>query len=276
MFRASPWHGFGLGTWPSVYPQFALFDAGAFVNHAHNEWAQWAAEGGLVALGLMLAVLAWCSKPALRSVWGLGLLAVFLHSLVDYPFLRLGLAAWILCLDRSAGGRLARWRASGTVARHSRAQPGARAISGRRVVHAPGSGGIRVRADGLRGHALRESRPETVAKAARLCPGSRPSWAAMAAMDPESAVTHLRRALAEDPRLTSARIALAAELEQQGDLKSSEEMSSRPHGWTASRRLRGRSRTSLPHRPSGILDRRTTQPDWGMAAWLRSSTFVSW
>ncbi len=36
--------------------------------------------------------------PAVRSVWGIGILAVFLHALVDYPFVRFGLMAWNFAL----------------------------------------------------------------------------------------------------------------------------------------------------------------------------------
>ena len=95
MVRAQPLHGFGLGAWPSAYKAFAIIDTGAVPNHAHNEWIQWAAEGGLPLFAVMAAILALCLPAALRSVWGLGIVAVFLHAIVDYPFLRLGLAAWI-------------------------------------------------------------------------------------------------------------------------------------------------------------------------------------
>src|SRR5262249_48304378 len=43
MARARPLTGFGLGTFPKVYPAFATFDSGHIVNHAHNDWAEWAA-----------------------------------------------------------------------------------------------------------------------------------------------------------------------------------------------------------------------------------------
>ena len=95
MFSQQPWHGFGTGNLAGVYPQFALMDSGTVANHAHNEWAQWAAEGGLPVLFMTTGVLAWCSVAALRSTWGLGILAVLIHSCVDYPFMRLGLATWI-------------------------------------------------------------------------------------------------------------------------------------------------------------------------------------
>src|SRR5262249_25412867 len=32
MFLNRPWFGFGLGTWPIVYPAYALYDDGTFVN----------------------------------------------------------------------------------------------------------------------------------------------------------------------------------------------------------------------------------------------------
>jgi len=38
------------------------------------------------------------ARPALRSIWGIGIVAVFLHALVDYPFARFGVAAWLFIL----------------------------------------------------------------------------------------------------------------------------------------------------------------------------------
>jgi O-antigen ligase len=81
-----PWFGFGLGTWSVAYPAYARFDDGLFDNQAHNDWAQWAAEGGLPFLAAMVAVAALLAVRARRSVWGLGLLAVLAHCLVDYHF----------------------------------------------------------------------------------------------------------------------------------------------------------------------------------------------
>jgi hypothetical protein len=34
------------------------------------------------------------SVRAVRSVWGIGIVAAFLHALVDYPFVHCGLTAW--------------------------------------------------------------------------------------------------------------------------------------------------------------------------------------
>ncbi len=85
MTRDRPWFGFGLGTWSTVYPGYAHFDDGLFVNQAHNDWIQWAAEGG-IPFALLLAVVAAASlPPAVRFLWGIGVPVVFLHGLVDYP-----------------------------------------------------------------------------------------------------------------------------------------------------------------------------------------------
>jgi O-antigen ligase len=86
MFRDRPWTGFGLGTWPIAYPRYALYDDGRYVNQAHNDWLQWAVEGGWPLFAIILAVAIWCVRPATNVIWGVGILAVFLHCLVDYPF----------------------------------------------------------------------------------------------------------------------------------------------------------------------------------------------
>ena len=85
MVREHPLTGFGLGTWSEVYPGFARFDDGLFANQAHNDWAQWAAEGGIPFFLLMVGVAGLAVRPAFRSLWGLGLLSVFLHCCIDYP-----------------------------------------------------------------------------------------------------------------------------------------------------------------------------------------------
>jgi O-antigen ligase len=99
MIQQRPWTGFGLGAWPIVYPRYALYDDGSFVNQAHNDWAQWAVEGGIpfAVLFLMLAIMA--APRAIDSIWGIGLLALLAHALVDYPFQqRPALGAWWFAL----------------------------------------------------------------------------------------------------------------------------------------------------------------------------------
>ena len=99
MIRDRPLTGWGLGTWPEVYPGFARFDDGLFANQAHNDWAQWAAEGGIPFFLLMVGAVAGAIRPAFRSLWGLGLLAVFVHCFVDYPMQqRPALAAFFFAL----------------------------------------------------------------------------------------------------------------------------------------------------------------------------------
>jgi len=95
MIAAHPWFGVGLGAWPDAYPRYAIIDlGGAFANQAHSDWLQWTAEGG-IPFGIALATLfCWCLRPAFRSVWGLGTVAVFLHAAVDYPFSRPTLGSW--------------------------------------------------------------------------------------------------------------------------------------------------------------------------------------
>jgi len=95
MIAARPWVGFGLGTWSTVYPRYAVIDLGdAFVNQAHSDWLQWGAEGGLPFVIAMASLFVWLIRPAFRSIWGLGVVAVFVHAMVDYPFSRPALGAW--------------------------------------------------------------------------------------------------------------------------------------------------------------------------------------
>jgi O-antigen ligase len=98
MLAAHPWFGTGLGTWPTAYPRYALADFGAVANQAHSDWLQWAAEGGFPFALMLAALFVWSLRPARDTVWGLGVLAVFLHAAVDYPFSRPALGAWPILL----------------------------------------------------------------------------------------------------------------------------------------------------------------------------------
>lgn len=118
MVKDRPLTGFGLGAWSSAYPKYALFDDGRFVNQAHNDWIQWAAEGGIPLLAAMLVVAGFMLRPAFRSVWGMGVIAVLVHSLVDYPMQqRPALAAFFFAMmgalqASAAKGRLPYGRGS--------------------------------------------------------------------------------------------------------------------------------------------------------------------
>jgi O-antigen ligase len=86
MARDRPWVGWGMGTWTQVYPAYAHFDDGVFDNAAHNDWAQWAADGGVGMLILMTAFTMMIVSPAFRSVWGIGMLFVLAYSLMEFHF----------------------------------------------------------------------------------------------------------------------------------------------------------------------------------------------
>ena len=98
MAEEKPWAGFGLGTFEDVYRGYALFDNGTIVTHAHNDWAEWAAEGGLPLLTLLIVLALWSVPQAVRSIWGLGVVAIFLHSLVDFNLQLPSIAAWTFVL----------------------------------------------------------------------------------------------------------------------------------------------------------------------------------
>jgi len=98
MIASRPWTGFGLGTFPTTYPAYAVLDLGQPVEHAHNDWLEWVAEGGIPHAAVWTALAIWSVRPAARSVWGIGVLGCFLHAFLDYPFARLGVSAWIFLL----------------------------------------------------------------------------------------------------------------------------------------------------------------------------------
>jgi hypothetical protein len=98
MIADHPWFGTGMQTWPIVYPGYAIVDTGKFINRAHNDWLEWTADGGLPFGISMLSLFLWSLRPAFQSVWGIGVIAVFLHATVDYPFSRPALAAWIVVM----------------------------------------------------------------------------------------------------------------------------------------------------------------------------------
>ena len=50
--------GAGMGTFPEAFRRFHPADIPLFVNHAHNDYLEWLFEGGLLAAGLLLLLLA--------------------------------------------------------------------------------------------------------------------------------------------------------------------------------------------------------------------------
>jgi O-antigen ligase len=99
MLHDRPAMGFGLGNWARAYPQYALFDDGNYVNQAHNDWLQWAVEGGVPFFLILLSLVVMAVPAALHSVWGVGLLSVWVHCLVEYPLQqRPAIGAWFFVL----------------------------------------------------------------------------------------------------------------------------------------------------------------------------------
>lgn len=98
MAREHPFVGHGLGTFSYAYPRFASIDLAAIVNHAHNDWAEFAAEGGFLFAIAVLVVLIGASSRFLRHPWAIGTVFMALHATVDFPFARLGVIGWFFAL----------------------------------------------------------------------------------------------------------------------------------------------------------------------------------
>jgi hypothetical protein len=96
--------GSGLGTWSTVYPEFARFDAHIFINQAHCDWLQWLVEGGVLFPALMAVMLAAVIRSARCEWWTLGLAFVWLHGLVDYPAADAGVRGFTVGVLGRGGG----------------------------------------------------------------------------------------------------------------------------------------------------------------------------
>lgn len=98
MFAHRPLMGWGLGTFPIVYPEFRSFSTTFFVNEAHNDYIQLLVETGAVGFALMLWFLVRFYRNAARklqtwetSVNGaialvavLGCTGILIHSFLDF------------------------------------------------------------------------------------------------------------------------------------------------------------------------------------------------
>ena len=98
MFSRRPVWGWGLGTFPTVYPAYRSFYTNLFVNEAHNDYAQLLVETGLLGFGLMLWFLLrlyqyglptsrrwefkWDGAVSLAAL--LGCSGILFHSFVDF------------------------------------------------------------------------------------------------------------------------------------------------------------------------------------------------
>jgi O-antigen ligase len=98
MAKHRPITGYGLGTFPEVYQRYALHDMPFYANHAHNDWAEFAADGGVPFLLLVLIPFAAAIPGAIRNPWGMGLIAVMIHAGLDFPFPRAAVSCWIFAM----------------------------------------------------------------------------------------------------------------------------------------------------------------------------------
>lgn len=106
MTRERPWTGSGMGTFETAYPAYALFDNGFRVDHAHNDWLEWAATGGLPLIAMEAGALLFALRGIVRRRWAVGILAVYAHALVDFPFEIPALAlATVVLMGAALGAR---------------------------------------------------------------------------------------------------------------------------------------------------------------------------
>lgn len=98
MTKDRPLIGFGLGTFPEVYQRYAVRDFPFYANHVHNDWAEFAAEGGIPFLLLILIPFLGVIPRAISHPWGIGVIAVLLHACIDYPFPRPAVSGWLFAI----------------------------------------------------------------------------------------------------------------------------------------------------------------------------------
>ncbi|MGH9404450.1 MAG: O-antigen ligase family protein [Terriglobia bacterium] len=112
MLRDHLWLGTGLGSFEYAFPKYQTFPSDAMWGHAHDDYAEAAAETGLVGIALIaLAILLWFRISArglgerLRHRTGwlqfgamLGCCGLLVHSLADFNFHIPANAAWFAVL----------------------------------------------------------------------------------------------------------------------------------------------------------------------------------
>jgi O-antigen ligase len=112
MWRSHPVLGVGLGDFATAYPRYQSVANDWWVDHAHNDYAEAAAETGLVGTLLILSALAlflrlvfgdWgrsspCHAGYIRFGAGLGCCGLLVHSLCDFNLHIPANAAWLAFL----------------------------------------------------------------------------------------------------------------------------------------------------------------------------------
>src|SRR5271165_2535036 len=126
MFANKPVLGWGLGTFPVVYPQYRSFYTNFFVNEAHNDYLQLLCEMGLLGFGTMVWFLVVLYRSAMPKIdnWmsdvsgavtlacTLGFTGILVHSLLDFNLQIPANAAffYVLCTIAAAKPLLQRSR----------------------------------------------------------------------------------------------------------------------------------------------------------------------
>lgn len=98
IFKAHPLLGTGLGTFLQAYPGYATFDNGYIINHAHDDWLEFAAEGGVLFPAALLVLFLIVAPAAWQSGWGLGVFATAIHAFTDFPMHRFGVMTTLLLI----------------------------------------------------------------------------------------------------------------------------------------------------------------------------------
>jgi O-antigen ligase len=98
MAMQRPLTGYGLDTFPAVYQRYATKDFPFYANHTHNDWAEFAADGGVPFLLLILIPFAFAIPTAIRNPWGIGMIAIMMHACIDFPFPRPAVSGWMFLL----------------------------------------------------------------------------------------------------------------------------------------------------------------------------------
>ena len=120
MIRDFPLIGVGPGAWYSAFPRYRGPELERFFDYAHNDYIQFAAESGLIGLGLVGLIVLWCfivaliaqyrrRDPLMRGIAFasvMSIIAMMIHSSVDFNlqipsnaslFMVILAMAWIAC-----------------------------------------------------------------------------------------------------------------------------------------------------------------------------------
>lgn len=139
MFIHKPILGWGLGTFPVVYPQFRTFFTNKFINRAHNDYLQLLVETGALGFLTMVWFLVRLFRNGLRKLgdWAwdinaavalaalLGCTGILVHSFVDSNLQIPANAAWfyVLCAVAAADTKFGAHRRVHRRHRHSSESP---------------------------------------------------------------------------------------------------------------------------------------------------------